>query len=120
MRAADLQSRVARQGDSAGDLALLVAEPSPLAAVRIQCGDANARGASVESRPFPRSESRQRGDVVGANVGDGLAQRHVHAEQHGAQRRRVRAEDLVRRFDEIRRDEQLDVSAAEMLRAAYV
>jgi hypothetical protein len=38
----------------------------------------------------------------------------------GAERRRVRAEDLMRRFDEIRRHEQLDLSAAEMLRAAYV
>jgi len=35
-------------------------------------------------------------------------------------RRHLRAEDLVRRFDEIRRDEQLDASAAEMLRENYV
>jgi anti-anti-sigma factor len=37
-----------------------------------------------------------------------------------ARYRRIRAEDLVRRFDEIRREEQLDVSAAEMLREVYV
>src|SRR3954462_12806265 len=44
----------------------------------------------------------------------------VLADYAGAQKRRVRAEDLVRRFDEIRRDEQLDASAAEMLRENYV
>ncbi len=38
----------------------------------------------------------------------------------GAQKRRARPEDLVRRFDEVRREEQLDASAAEMLRDAYV
>ena len=31
--------------------------------------------------------------------------------------RHVRAEDLIRRLDEIRRDERLDVSAAELLRS---
>ena len=44
----------------------------------------------------------------------------VHADYTGATRRHVRAEDLIRRFDEIRRDERLDVSAAELLRDAYV
>jgi len=44
----------------------------------------------------------------------------VLADYTGAQRKRVRAEELVRRFEEIRRDERLDVSAAEMLRATYV
>ncbi|MEO8381616.1 MAG: hypothetical protein ABI779_18285 [Acidobacteriota bacterium] len=34
--------------------------------------------------------------------------------------RHVRAEDLIRRFDEIRRDERLDASAAELLRDLYV
>jgi putative ABC transport system ATP-binding protein len=49
-----------------------------------------------------------------------MNQGRVLADYTEAQRRRVRAEDLVRRFEEIRRDERLDVSAAEMLRAAYV
>ena len=44
----------------------------------------------------------------------------VLADYAGAQRRHLRAEDLTRRFDEIRRDEQLDDSAAEVLRANYV
>jgi hypothetical protein len=34
------------------------------------------------------------------------------ADYAGTVRRHVRAEDLVRRFDEIRRDEQLDAAAA--------
>ena len=44
----------------------------------------------------------------------------VHADYTGTHRRHVRAEDLIRRFDEIRRDERLDVSAAELLRREYV
>jgi putative ABC transport system ATP-binding protein len=58
-----------------------------------------------------------------ATLGDRIVmmnQGTVLADYRGAERRRVRAEDLIRRFDEIRRDEQLDLSAAEMLRAAYV
>ena len=58
-----------------------------------------------------------------ATLGDRIVmmnQGRVLADYAGAERRRVRAEDLVRRFDQIRRDEQLDVSAAEMLREAYV
>ena len=38
----------------------------------------------------------------------------------GASKARLRAEDLVEVFDEVRRREQLDESAAEMLREAYV
>jgi putative ABC transport system ATP-binding protein len=38
----------------------------------------------------------------------------------GAEKQRLRPEDLVARFDEVRRTEQLDESAAEMLRRAYV
>jgi ABC-type uncharacterized transport system ATPase component len=49
----------------------------------------------------------------------GQRQRSVLADYAGTQRRHMRAEDLVRKFDEIRRDEQLDVSAAEMLRGEY-
>lgn len=44
----------------------------------------------------------------------------VHADYAGEHRRHVRAEDLIRRFDEIRREERLDVSAAELLRQTYV
>jgi len=38
----------------------------------------------------------------------------------GAEKRRFRPEDLVDRFEEIRRREQLDETAADMLRHAYV
>jgi putative ABC transport system ATP-binding protein len=38
----------------------------------------------------------------------------------GAEKRRVRVDDLLARFEEIRRRERLDESAAEMLRRAYV
>ena len=58
-----------------------------------------------------------------ATLGDRIVMMNhgtVMADLSGAQRRHVRAEDLVRRFDQIRRDEQLDASAAEMLRALYV
>jgi len=58
-----------------------------------------------------------------ATLGDRIVMMNhgsVLADYAGAQRRHVRAEDLVRRFDEIRRDEQLDAAAAEMLRDAYV
>jgi putative ABC transport system ATP-binding protein len=36
------------------------------------------------------------------------------------EKRRLRAEDLLARFEEIRRAERLDESAAELLRASYV
>src|ERR1043165_3240206 len=58
-----------------------------------------------------------------ATLGDRIVmmnQGAVHADYAGAHRRHVRAEDLIRRFDEIRRDERLDLSAAEMLRGTYV
>lgn len=38
----------------------------------------------------------------------------------GAEKKRMRPEDLLARFDEVRRAEQLDESAAEMLRTMYV
>ena len=44
----------------------------------------------------------------------------VHADYSGVHRRHIRADDLIRKFDEIRRDERLDASAAELLRDAYV
>ena len=58
-----------------------------------------------------------------ATLGDRIVmmnQGNVLADYRGKERRHVRAEDLVRRFDEIRRDELLDASAAEMLRTMYV
>jgi putative ABC transport system ATP-binding protein len=58
-----------------------------------------------------------------ATLGDRIVmmnQGRVHADYSGAHRRHVRAEDLIRRFDEIRHDERLDVSAAELLRDVYV
>ena len=38
----------------------------------------------------------------------------------GAEKRRLRVEDLLARFEDVRRAEQLDETAAEMLRRAYV
>ncbi len=38
----------------------------------------------------------------------------------GSEKRRLHADELVHRFEELRRAELLDASAAEMLRAAYV
>jgi putative ABC transport system ATP-binding protein len=58
-----------------------------------------------------------------ATLGDRIVMMNhgrILADYAGAQKRRIHAGDLVRRFDEIRREEQLDVSAAEMLRDAYV
>jgi putative ABC transport system ATP-binding protein len=58
-----------------------------------------------------------------ATLGDRIVmmnQGAIHADYHGPHRRHIRAEDLIRRFDEIRRDERLDVSAAELLRDEYV
>jgi putative ABC transport system ATP-binding protein len=56
-------------------------------------------------------------------LGDRLIMMHrgviVHDFQ-GAEKRRLRADDLIARFDEIRRAEQLDETAAELIRAAYV
>ncbi|MEW6368232.1 MAG: ATP-binding cassette domain-containing protein [Acidobacteriota bacterium] len=57
------------------------------------------------------------------NLGDRLIMMHrgqiIHDFQ-GAERGRLRVEDLLNRFDEVRRMEQLDAGAAELLRAAYV
>ncbi len=58
-----------------------------------------------------------------AHLGDRLIMmyrgRTIHDFQ-GAERRRLRVEDLLARFEEVRRSEQLDESAAEMLRRMYV
>src|SRR5439155_24879117 len=57
------------------------------------------------------------------SVGDRLIMMHrgtvIHDFQ-GAEKRRLRVTDLITRFEEVRRAEQLDESAAEMIRAAYV
>ena len=57
------------------------------------------------------------------SVGDRLIMMHRGAVIHdfqGAEKRRLRVTDLIKRFEEVRRAEQLDESAAEMIRAAYV
>ena len=57
------------------------------------------------------------------SLGDRLIMMHrgrvIHDFQ-GADKRRLRVADLMARFEEVRRAEQLDESAAEMIRAAYV
>jgi putative ABC transport system ATP-binding protein len=39
---------------------------------------------------------------------------------HGAEKRRLRVEDLLARFEEVRRGELLDETAAHMLQRMYV
>ena len=58
-----------------------------------------------------------------ALLGDRLLMMHAGEIIHdlrGAEKRRLRPSDLVERFAELRREEQLDEIAAEMLRASYV
>jgi len=58
-----------------------------------------------------------------ANLGDRLIMMHrgriVH-DFHGAEKKRIRVDDLLARFEEVRRGDQLDEIAAEMLRRVYV
>ena len=58
-----------------------------------------------------------------ATIGDRLIMMHrgriIH-DFRGAEKRRLRIDDLLARFEEVRRAEQLDETAAEMIRAAYV
>ena len=58
-----------------------------------------------------------------ANLGDRLIMmqhgRVIH-DLRGAEKKRVRPEELLARFEEIRREEQLDETAAEMLQRSYV
>jgi putative ABC transport system ATP-binding protein len=57
------------------------------------------------------------------NVGDRLVMMHrgrVIHDFRGAEKRRLRIEDLLARFEAVRRAEQLDESAAEMLRRQYI
>jgi putative ABC transport system ATP-binding protein len=58
-----------------------------------------------------------------ADLGDRLIMMHrgrVIQDVQGADKRRLRPEALLARFEEVRRSELLDESAAEMLREAYV
>jgi putative tryptophan/tyrosine transport system ATP-binding protein len=58
-----------------------------------------------------------------ANLGDRLIMMHhgrVIHDLKGAEKKRVRAEELLARFEEIRREEQLDETAAAMLQRTYV
>jgi putative ABC transport system ATP-binding protein len=58
-----------------------------------------------------------------ANLGDRLIMMHrgqVVYDLQGSQKRRLRVHDLLGRFDEVGRVEQLDEPAAEMLRKLYV
>jgi putative tryptophan/tyrosine transport system ATP-binding protein len=58
-----------------------------------------------------------------ANLGDRLVLMHRGRPVHdigGAQKSRVGAGELLARFEELRREEQLDETAAEVLRRAYV
>jgi putative ABC transport system ATP-binding protein len=58
-----------------------------------------------------------------ANLGDRLIMMHhgrVIHDLRGAEKKRVRPEELLARFEEIRREEQLDETAAEMLQRGYI
>ncbi|HQX81421.1 MAG TPA: ATP-binding cassette domain-containing protein [Vicinamibacterales bacterium] len=58
-----------------------------------------------------------------AHLGDRLVMMHRGAVLHdfrGAEKRRLRADELLARFEDIRRADQLDESAADMLRRLYV
>ena len=58
-----------------------------------------------------------------ANLGDRLLMMHrgeVIYDISGSERRRLRPSDLIDRFEELRRQDQLDEIAAEMLRSTYV
>jgi putative ABC transport system ATP-binding protein len=57
------------------------------------------------------------------NLGDRIVMMHrgeVLYDLYGAERTRVRPEDLLQRFDEVRRRERLDPAVAEMLRKNYI
>ena len=58
-----------------------------------------------------------------ANLGDRLIMMHrgqIIQEFKGAEKRRTRVDDLLARFEEVRRAEQLDETAAEMLERTYI
>ena len=58
-----------------------------------------------------------------ATLGDRLIMMHrgrIIYDVRGAEKRRLRPADLLARFEEVRRGEQLDESAADMLKRAYI
>ena len=58
-----------------------------------------------------------------SNLGDRLVMMHrgrVLHDFHGAEKQRLRPDDLLARFEEVRRREQLDESAAAMLNEFYI
>ena len=58
-----------------------------------------------------------------ANLGDRLIMMHrgrVIQDFEGAEKKRIRVDDLLARFEEVRRAELLDESTAEILRRTYV
>jgi len=58
-----------------------------------------------------------------ANLGDRLIMMHrgrIIQDFHGAEKKRLRVDDLLARFEEVRRAELLDESAAEMLHRVYI
>jgi putative ABC transport system ATP-binding protein len=58
-----------------------------------------------------------------ADLGDRLIMMHsgrIVQDFRGAEKKRIRVDDLLIRFEEIRRADQLDETAAEMLRCNYV
>ena len=58
-----------------------------------------------------------------ANLGDQLIMMHrgrIIQEFKGAEKRRTRVDDLLARFEEVRRADQLDETAAEMLERSYI
>lgn len=57
------------------------------------------------------------------NLGDRLIMMHrgqIICDFRGAEKRRLRVDDLLNRFEEVRRGDLLDETAAEMLRRTYV
>ena len=57
------------------------------------------------------------------HLGDRIVMMHrgqVLHDLQGAERSRVRPEDLLKRFDDVRRREQLDATVAEMLQRSYI
>ena len=57
------------------------------------------------------------------HLGDRLVMMHrgrVIHEMAGEEKRRVRPEDLLARFEEVRRADRLDAAAADLLRTLYV
>ena len=58
-----------------------------------------------------------------ANLGDRLIMMHrgqILYDFKGAEKRRLRPDDLLARFEEVRRAEQLDESSAQMLAEQYI